>query len=152
MDKNHCWTALKYIKPLQFKTTPILKDGDGNIAVSMKAKEALVRRSAFPKPPPNLLEPPVTPRASAHTKITEETVARALTTQAATKAPGPARINFQIRQMAWSWEKAQITNMVYHAIRLGYHPTEWKRAWGILLEKGENKTLDWSDPTGSLAY
>ncbi len=26
--------------------------------------------------------------------------------------------------------------MVYHAIRLGYHPTEWKKARGILLEKG----------------
>ena len=22
MDKNHCWTALKYTKPLQFRTTP----------------------------------------------------------------------------------------------------------------------------------
>ncbi len=26
--------------------------------------------------------------------------------------------------------------MVYHAIRLGYHPTQWKRARGIHLEKG----------------
>ena len=26
--------------------------------------------------------------------------------------------------------------MVYHAIRIGYHPTEWKKARGILLEKG----------------
>ena len=25
--------------------------------------------------------------------------------------------------------------MVYHAIRLGYHPKEWKKARGILLEK-----------------
>ncbi len=38
--------------------------------------------------------------------------------------------------MIWSWEKAQITSMVYHAIQLGYHPMEWKRARGILLEKG----------------
>ena len=26
--------------------------------------------------------------------------------------------------------------MVYHTIRLGYHPAKWKRAWGILLQKG----------------
>ncbi len=26
--------------------------------------------------------------------------------------------------------------MVYHVIRLGYHPTEWKKARVILLEKG----------------
>ena len=43
--------------------------------------------------------------------------------------------------MIWSWEKAQITSMVYHAIRLGYHPTEWKRARGILLEKGGKRDL-----------
>ncbi len=28
-----------------------------------------------------------------------------------------------------------MTNMVYHAIRLGYHPKEWKKARRILLEK-----------------
>ncbi len=37
--------------------------------------------------------------------------------------------------MIWSWDKVQITNMVYHAIRLGYHPVEWKKARGILFEK-----------------
>ena len=68
----------------------------------MKAKEALVRRSAFPKPPTNLIEPPVTSFGLAHTKITEEVIAQALMTQAATKAPGPDKINFQILQMIWS--------------------------------------------------
>ena len=37
--------------------------------------------------------------------------------------------------MIWGWDKTRITSMVYHAIRLGYHPTQWKRARGILLEK-----------------
>ena len=136
IDKNQCWTALKYTKPLQFRTTPALKDSDGNTAVSMKAKEALVRKSAFPKPPINLFEPSVIPSGLAHTKITEEVVARTLMTQAANKAPGPDKINFKILQMIWSWDKTRITSMVYHAIRLGYHPREWKRARGILLEKG----------------
>ena len=124
MDKNHCWTALKYTKPLQFRTTPALKDNEGNIAVSMKAKEALVRKSAFPRPPPNFLETPAIPLGLAHTKITEKTVGQALLTQAATKAPGPDKINFQVLQMIWSWEKAQITSIVYHVIQLGYHSTE----------------------------
>ncbi len=99
MDKNYCWTALKYTKPLQFRTTPALKDSDGNMAVSMKAKEALVPRSAFPKPPTNLVKPPVTSFGPAHTKITEEVIAQAFMTQVATKAPGPDKINFQILQM-----------------------------------------------------
>ena len=37
--------------------------------------------------------------------------------------------------MIWSWDKSQITRLVQHAIRLGYHPKEWKKARGILLEK-----------------
>lgn len=38
VNKNHCWTALKYTKPQQFKKTPALKGAQGNIATSMKAK------------------------------------------------------------------------------------------------------------------
>ena len=99
IDKNHCWIALKYTKPLQFKTTPALKDSDGNVAVSMKAKEALVRQSVFPKPPTSLVQTPVISSGLAHTKITEAIVAQALVTQARTKAPGPDKINFQILHM-----------------------------------------------------
>ena len=90
----------------------------------MKAKEALVRKSAFPKPLINLFEPPVIPSGLAHTKITEEVVAQALMTQAINKAPEPDKINFKNLQMIWSLVKTRITNMVYHAIRLGYHPRE----------------------------
>ncbi len=135
MDKNYCWTALKYTKLLQFRITSALKDVDGNTVISMKVKKALVKRSAFLKPPPNPVELLVSPYGLLHTKVTEEVVAQALMALAATKAPGPDEIIFQILRMIWSWEKAQITSMVYHAIRLGYHLVEWKRAWGILLQK-----------------
>lgn len=94
IDKNHCWTAFKYTKPLQFRTTPALKDSEGHTAVSMKEKEALVRKSAFPKLPTNLAEPPVTFSGMAHIKVTQEIVSQVLMTQAATKAPGPDKINF----------------------------------------------------------
>ena len=99
LDKNHCWTAFKYTKPLQFRTTPVLKDTEGNIAVTMKAKEALVRKSAFAKPLIGLAEPPVISPGMAHIKVTEEAVSQGLMTQAAMKAPGPNKINFQILQM-----------------------------------------------------
>lgn len=65
----------------------------------MKAKEALVKRLAFPKPPPNLLEPPVNLCGLAHIKITKETIDQALTNQAATMAPSPDKVNFQILHM-----------------------------------------------------
>lgn len=68
MDKNHFWTVLKYTKPLQFWTIPALRDSDGNMGVSMKAKEVLLRKSAFPKPPTNLVELPVISSRLAYTK------------------------------------------------------------------------------------
>ena len=82
--------------------TLALKDGDGNTAVSMKVKEAFVRRSTFPKPPPNFIESPVISCGMVHTKITEERVAQALMTQSVTKASGSNKINFMILQMIWS--------------------------------------------------
>ena len=57
-------------------------------------------------------------------------------TQAVAKVPGLDKINFKIFQMIWSCDKTRITSMVYHALRLGYHLREWKKAQGILLEKG----------------
>ena len=96
----------------------------------------MVRKSIFPKPLTNLIELPVISLGLAHTKITKEVVAQALVTQAATKAPGPNKINFQVLQIIWSWDKVQVTSMVYHAVRLGYHLMEWKKVRGILLEKG----------------
>ena len=80
LDKNHCWTAFKYIKPLQFRTTSALKDIERNIAVIMKVKEALVRKSAFPKPPIGLAEPPVISPGMAHIKVTEEAISQVLIT------------------------------------------------------------------------
>ena len=66
------------------------------MAVSIKAKKALVRRLAFPKLPSNLIEALVTLFGLAYTKITEEVVTQAIMTQATTKAPNVNKINFQI--------------------------------------------------------
>lgn len=103
----------------------------------MKAKEASVRKSAFPIPLANLGREPIIYPRIAHTRVTIESVRSALMTQAIFKAPGPNKINFQILRMTWEWDKEQMTSMVQQAIRLGYHPQEWKekRACNILLEK-----------------
>lgn len=73
---------------------------------------------------------------TAHINISEELACYALMSQSAAKAPGPDKINFQILRMIWNWDKKSITHLVQHVIRLGYHPYEWKKARGILLEKG----------------
>ena len=62
----------------------------------MKTKEAMVRKSAFPKPPTNFEEPSITSSELAHVKVTLEVVSKALMTQVTTKAPGSNKINFRI--------------------------------------------------------
>ena len=138
-DKNRCWTALRYTKPLQFKTTPTLKDNDGNTATSMKAKEALVRKTAFPPPPTSCIQQAIIPPGQAHVQITTEEVGYALNTQSSAKAPGPDKLNFGILRIFWQWDSQRITSIIQHAIRLGYHPDKWKKARGVLLEKGGNR-------------
>lgn len=59
LDQNRCWTTLTYTKPRQLKITPVFKDLKGNIATFIKAKEDLVRKLAFPKPPISLDSEPV---------------------------------------------------------------------------------------------
>ena len=61
--------------------------------------------------------------------------------QSAQKASEPNKINFGILRMIWDGEAKQMTQMVQQVIRLGYHPQKWKRARGILLEKGGKRDL-----------
>jgi hypothetical protein len=43
-----CWQALRLTKPKAIAITPTLKGPQGEIAVSISEKEALVRETAFP--------------------------------------------------------------------------------------------------------
>ena len=111
-------------------------DANGYTATSMKAKEALVCKSAFFKPPNNPGQNPTTSPRIAYLKVSQDMVSYALMSQSVATAPRPNKISFQILQIIWSWDKIHMTNMVRHTIRLDYHPQEWKKARGILLEKG----------------
>lgn len=122
---------MKYTKPQQFKTTQALRDPSGKIAISMKDKEVMVRRTAFPSPPQSTLREPRIPAGTAHTIITKKLVQKALIAQSTQKRPGPDKMNFRILRLIWNWEAKHMTQMVQQAIRLGYHLQEWKRAHGI---------------------
>lgn len=58
-DKNHCRTTFKYTKSLEFRILPMLKNTERYITITMKAKEVLVHKSAFPKSLIGLAEPPI---------------------------------------------------------------------------------------------
>ena len=118
-----------------------MKDTEGLVATSMKAKEALVRRSAFPSLPKSFHDEPVVMPGVAHQTVTEDMINKALMTQSTSKAPGPDKFNFRILRMVWEWDSKRLITMVQHSIRLGYQPKRWKKARGILLEKGGKRDL-----------
>ena len=77
-QQSHCWTALKYTKPLQFKATPALTDANRYTATFMKGKKALVCKSAFPKPSNNPRLNPTTLPGITHMKVFQDMVSHAL--------------------------------------------------------------------------
>ena len=134
-DKNRCWKALKYTKPRTNCTTLALQGPDNQVAVTMQAKEALVRAHAFLKAPASEGSKYQPGQGSAYLSVSQETVARALLRQSVKKAPGPNMHNFQALRLIWTWDSARITSLVQQAIRLHYHPQLWRHAKGILMEK-----------------
>ena len=88
-DKNRYWIALKYIRPQTSSTTPTLKRPNNEIAVTMQAKEALVRAHAFSKPPVSQGAEYQPHRGQAHLLVTKDMVQKALFCQSTKKAPEP---------------------------------------------------------------
>lgn len=78
-------------------------------------------------------------QGSAYIRITSQLVEKALFCQSPTKAPGPDKLNFKVIRLLWNWDPGRITAIVKNTIRLHYHPKSWKRARGILLEKGNKR-------------
>jgi hypothetical protein len=73
--------------------------------------------------------------ASAHTRVTEQAVERALFSQSVKKAPGPDNLSFGAIQWLWKWDKEMIMRLTKAAMRKGSHPAVWKRARGVVIRK-----------------
>jgi hypothetical protein len=50
MNKNRCWTALKYTSSRASSTTPAMKDADSGFVTTIEEKEEIFRKMAFPDP------------------------------------------------------------------------------------------------------
>ena len=55
------------------------------------------------------------------------------------KAPGPNMYNFWLLHVPLDWDQDRITSVVTQAIRLQYHPKQWRTAKGVLLEKSNKR-------------
>ena len=109
---NYYWIALKYIKPLQLKITPTLKDLERNTTTFIRVKEVLVYKLAFSKPPINFWPDPKIEPETTHIRTTKSNMSQALFCQLATKAVSPNKINFLIVRMIWSRDKLEIIRLV----------------------------------------
>jgi len=75
------------------------------------------------------------PAGSAHTRITEQAVERALHSQSVKKGPGPDTLSLGAIRRLWKWDKERIVRLMTAAIRTGRDPAVWNRASGVVIRK-----------------
>ena len=92
--------------------TPALKDPLRNIAIFIKDKKAMVRKTAFPLPLKSTLKEPRIPVGIGYLTITKDQIYNTLIAQSTQKALGLDKINFEILHMIWNWEAKQMTQIV----------------------------------------
>jgi len=115
-------------------TVEALTDREGKQANTSLEKEEMLRRESFP--PNDDDQYYALPAAgSAHTRVTEQAVERALFSQSVKKAPGPDKLSFGAIRLHWTWDKESIVRLTKAAIRTGGHPSVWKRASGVVIRK-----------------
>jgi len=74
----------------------------------------------------------LTPAGCAHTRVTEQAVARACSSQSVKKAPGPHQLSFGATWQPWKWETERTVRLTRAVIHKGRHPAERKWASGMV--------------------
>ena len=72
---------------------------------------------------------------TAQLHATEKEIEKALFSFSVKKAPGTSCLNFKAIRLLWSWDRHRIIGVVQKSIQLGYYPTIWKTAKGVILRK-----------------
>ena len=128
------WREARYADPHACMTVEAPTDKESKQANTAREKEEMLRRKSFP---PNddyqYYESP--PGGSAHMRVTESPVERALHSQSVKKALGSDKQSFGTRQLLWKWDKEKIVRLRRAAIRMGRHPAVLKRASGMVIRK-----------------
>jgi len=115
-------------------TVEALTDRQGKQANTSLEKEEMLRREFFPlNDDDQYYELP--PAGSAHTRVTEQAVERALFSHSVKKAPGPDKLSFGAIRLLWKWDKERIVRLTRAAVHTGRHPLLWKRASGMVIRK-----------------
>jgi hypothetical protein len=128
------WRAAKYVDTRAGATVEALTDREGKQANTAMEKEEMLRLESFPlNDDDHYYELP--PAGSAHMRVTEQAVERALYSQSVKKAPGPDKLSFGAIRLLWKWDKERVVSLAKAVIRTGRHPAVWKRASGVVIRK-----------------
>jgi hypothetical protein len=126
---------LRYTKPPSNPTTPTLQGPDLETpATTQTDKEALIRKTAFPKAPQSS-PPRELPGRQTHRLITPKRIHQALFSQNIKKAPKANRLNFRVYRLLWALDSPRVIGIARQCFRLEIHPGAWKTAKGVLLRK-----------------
>jgi hypothetical protein len=88
-----------------------MKDANDDFATTIKEKETIFRKMAFPEPIMSFINiaTAINPSINAISSfITKEDIEKALFKQSIKKALGPNKLNFKALRLLWSWDKARI--------------------------------------------
>jgi hypothetical protein len=128
------WRAARYANPQAGTTLEALTDRHGKQSNTALEKEEMLSHESFP---PNngdqYYELP--PAGSAHTRVTEQAVERALFAQSVKKSQGPDNLSLAAMRLLWNWDEERIMRLTRAAILPGRHPAGWKRASSVVIRK-----------------
>jgi len=75
------------------------------------------------------------PAGSAHLKVTEKALKRALYSQSVKKPPGLDKLCFGAVCLLSKWDKERIVDLAKGAIHKGHYPALWQRASEVMIHK-----------------
>jgi hypothetical protein len=133
------WARNKSHLPPERPQFPDLVDSQGRVATTFQEKAELLREKFFAPPPyadlTDTLDYQYPTPVQEQGEVTQEEIEDAIRSPAALKAPGPTGIINLVLQKALPIISAIITRILQACIRIGYHPTAFKKATTIVLKK-----------------
>ncbi|KAE8244624.1 hypothetical protein A4X13_0g6427, partial [Tilletia indica] len=151
LEGNDIFGAMRWSEGRRKYRSPPLKDTDGTLQVETSAKAETLRRVLLPPPLPADLPHVDLHSSLEHTiadqPLTEHEVQSALFDQNPNKAPGPDEVGFLTLRRLWPSAKGAIFKIMESAVRLGWHPSLFRQATLVALQKGGNR-----DPAEPRSY
>jgi len=128
------WRAAQSTNPRAGTTVEAQTDREGKQANTSPQNKVMLSCKSF-HPNGDGLYYELPPTGSAHTRVTEQAVERAVLCQLVEKAPGPDKLSFGAIRLLWQWDKQRFARRAKAPICTGSHPVQWKRASGVVIHK-----------------